>query len=393
MIWPSRELYERLLGSTAGLWAQRLAGGEHVLVAKMTRAVIKHVFRGAPVELVVFTVRVAEQYARVVGLRVHDDRDDPTCICAPVTTRRDLEALDALLGSGTGQVEFFDDACVPSLTAVVRFSPSPCRVTCAPLATLDPQVNDALLDAYGTVLTGKLAPSVAESALLPVSVVSLTPARVSLGASPYVLGAAKEGTELESSTELLLDGILRPLASIRSPLLANKPNKPELCDVLGFGPQLQYALVVQAKVDGILAAKSNRTPARRVATIEKNLRAAIRQGKGAIRELRRGTTIQADALGPDPVVVPPQHRVHVVVVLSEMDTRIDWEQVATALLAESKEGLFFHVFDMLELQRLVSASQLAGPECAAVLLDSNLEMHWRAMRDNGTALIYGRSPE
>ncbi|MCK6530890.1 hypothetical protein L6R50_26125 [Myxococcota bacterium] len=242
-----------------------------------------------------------------------------------------------------------------------------------------------MLDQFEEVLEGRPSTYLLEHQTIKLRLDDLKPLNIALVGGEYKLGSGSEGTELERAVEMLLDGLL-PLPSLRAPRIATKSNRPELCDVLAFGPEFEYALVVQAKVDGVLAAGPSRSPGRRLASIQKNLTAAVGKGRGAARALARGVKIEHELLEA-PILAPSPDRIHVLVVLSEMHAGLAWEEIANLLLAESSPGTLFHVLDATELQRVISACQMTGGEMAAQMLDDVLARRWALMKEHGTALV------
>ena len=121
----------------------------------------------------------------------------------------------------------------------------------------------------------------------------------------------------------------------------------------------------------------------------KNFEAAVRQGRGAARALTKGVVIESP-LFAEPLRIDPMGRIHVVVVLSEMHGHLDWAEVARILIKESSGSTFFHVLDLSELQRLVSACCSAGEDQAARLLEPNMLRRWLAMEEHGSAFVHGR---
>jgi hypothetical protein len=385
MIVPGRDLWEKLLTSAGGLWSLRLDDGLPVLVAKLNRATIKFVLGGSRVEIVTATQSSAAGPVRLLGLRVFDDPEHPVAFFGVVPSEVELATLDAILGSGRARMEFFDEACAPTLAASAQFETTSLAVKAVSLPTVDAVLNGEILDQFEAVLEGRPGTGLLEHKVVRLTLDELKPLNVALIGGEYKLGSGSEGAELERAVEMLLDGLL-PLPSLRGPRIATKLNRPELCDVLGFGPEFAYALVVQAKVDGVLAAGPGRTPSRRLATIRKNLNAAVRQGRGAARALARGVRIEHELL-EGPILARSIGRIHVVVVLSEMHAGLAWEEIASLLLAESSQGTLFHVLDATELQRLISACQMTGEDTAAQSLDAMLGHRWSLMQEHGTACI------
>jgi hypothetical protein len=387
MLWPSESLWDRLIKSTGGIWAQQLGDGEQVFVCKFTRSMLKHVKQGCKVELLVATIQVTNGPIRMLGAVVHDDITHPITVFGPTVRKNELDALAKILDEGRVKIYFFDDACVQTLEATARFSPMHLSVEVESSEEIEREVNTEALDLFQDLVEDWETGTALEKFRADLEIEDMESMKVSILGGHYVLGAGNEGDELEHAAELLLDGIL-PYPSIRNPLRTEKDAK-ELCDVLGFGPKFTYHIVVQAKVDGIFAAGPERLPEKRWAKIRKNITKAIHQGTGAVRSLRRGVEITAAVL-PEPVKVIAAGRIHVVILLSEMYSLVDWVSVAEEMVQASAEGIFVQAMDMGQFQRLVSACLIAGPDAAPRLLDKNLEMRWQAMQASGNALVLGR---
>jgi hypothetical protein len=388
MMMPNQQLWNQLLSTPAGVWSVRLHDGENVFVIKASRAFAKFVMLGKRAELVVSTMATRLGDVRVLGFRLYDDEEYPVAMMRPVTSADDLRALDALLNVGRARFEVFDDSCLSALTAFGALSPN--KIVLRPakeLGTDQREVGSSALDDFERVLEGKPPANVLETHIVAIKFHDLTPSNVDVvGFGRFHIGTVNEGDELERSTEMLLHHILDGLV-VRGPRLAEQQNLPEMCDVLGFGPDFKYTIVVQAKVDGVLAASAARTGERRKMSIMKNLRTAIAQGEGAARALRRGAALD---LNGKVLTLPTKamERIHVLILLSEMHGGLEWEVIASELLTASDTSTFFHLMDLAELQSLVSA--LSGRPNAAALIEPNLLQRWLTMKDQGTAFIHAR---
>jgi hypothetical protein len=389
MLVPGQKLWDQLLVSQGGIWVVRVDDREPVFVVKLGRALVKHLMIDRQADLVVATVRSALGNVRVFGFRVYDDDLHPGVVMCTVTTSEDLEALDRLFAADAVSFEFFDDTCLQTLTLRALLSRN--VFTLAPALVfhgVEREVNNAVLDNFEDLLSGSSNANVVESHCVSLTFTTIETHSVTLaGIGHFEAGKVNEGDELEQSVEALFGAVLGHRV-IRGPRLPGSETRPELCDVLAFGPDFAYSLVVQAKVDGVLAASPARTPQRRKKAIAKNFAAAVSQGKGAVRALRRGARIEVEGKSVD-IPASAMERIHVLVVLSEMLGGLDWEGIATTLLDASDDKTFFHVMDLGELQRLVSHT--AGSRAAA-LLEPNLMVRWIAMKTHGTAFLVGQRP-
>lgn len=390
MIWPGEELWSQLISTPGGIWAFRLDDEACVFVVKLPRALVKQLLVGRKTDLVLASVATEIGDIRVAAFELFEDEMSPVAMTSPIATTRDLDALNELLAAESVRFEFFDDASIPTLTATAVLAPRGMRMKAA--VALPPEqrrINNAVLDDLETVLGGGSSLRVSDFHRLSIKFGEFQPLSTHVvGSGDFQIGVVHEGTELERAVCMLLEDVLGE-GPWRGPLLSDARNKPELCDVLGLGREGAFSLVVQAKVDGVLAAKPDRTANRRLKTLSRNFERAVAQGKGAVRALRAGAKIESDGRALN-IPASTRERVHVLILLSEMHGLLDWENIASMLLGASDPQTFFHVMDLAELQRLTAS--LADP-IRATLLEPNLVNRWNAMKKHGTAFIQLRPRE
>jgi hypothetical protein len=370
---PSIRLAEHLEIASIGLWPEELMHGRTSLVSKMPETAIKALHLGATCSFVLAVIRADSFDVLCLGLLVDDDPDHPLMIAMPNASPEDASTLDKILRSGHCALHCVNELNYPMLSADCAFDRAEGVVAADALQSakrwlLPPESScdyesvaavarrcEIALDRFSKFRHGADSiPHVTMAAVIPMTLVAwpsieifeVTPTTAD---GPFVIADEPEGVKLERLVKLLLD-VVYPAASYRSPQVQQASSTRELIDVIGFDARSFCA--VEAKALSLLEARANRSSRRKEGNVTKDIKKAIGQLIGAMKNVRSDAPIFS-AEG-DPLTIPDRRRLpaHAIVVVSEMYAFVDWQQVATTVIAASEREAckaLFHVMDLREL--------------------------------------------
>lgn len=404
---PSAEVHDRMISELAGIFIDRAFNPPpyHWLVAKLPMNLIREIWVGAELSLMVWMVQIESHIVMAFGLRVYDDK------AAPFTTfgscRSDAEASDLLtvLSGGEFPLQIHNENLLPLFIADCRFDP----VDASSVTTLPPspslpdeagfKVRERANDAIEVVLAGNANASVRASCELRLTFDKTEALEIHvMGSGDTSLVDKNEGEELERLTFMAFDALF-PYGAFHSPKVGEGKDREELCDVLAVARKLEVGnegvFVVQNKV---APAGLRRKTWRQGKSIQNQIIDAIGQLEGAIKSLRRGEAIYRDQVGTPIECDPPECAGKIpplnlstraaevgqgIVVISDMHHAVDWEAVFVELGSVFlSTGYYCHVLDLKELARLVAHARGRPAVLEYLLLQRGTKM-----LENKTAFV------
>jgi hypothetical protein len=404
---PSVEIHDRMVSELAGVYIDRAFNPppDLWLVAKLPMNLIREIWVGAELSLMVWMVQVEDHLVLTFGLRVYDDK------AAPFTTfgscRSDAEVSDllAVLVRGEFPLQIHNENFLPLFVAECRFDSGQAKAVTAlsPSPTLPGEagfkVRERANDAVEVVLAGNADLSVQASCELHLTLEKAEALKIHvIGSGDMSLDDKDEGAELERLTFLAFDALF-PFGAFHSPKVGEGKDRRELCDVLGVARELEVGnegiFVIQNKV---APAGLRRKTWRQGKSVQNQIMEGIGQLEGAINALRRGEAIYRDQAGT-PIESDPQECVgkipplnlkvraaeigQGIVVISDMHHAVDWEAVFFELGKVFLSTRYYcHILDLKELARLVAHSK-GRP----ALLEGLLLERGKRMLENKTAFV------
>ncbi|MBA2781230.1 hypothetical protein [Billgrantia kenyensis] len=371
---PSERVYREMRSEEASLWIVPANGGAEIaFLVKAPTSSIKALFAGCPME---FLLGKKGSYL-CHGVRIHDSPDAPLLISGAVRVREEMLAIQRLAKDrqsalflfnemdvclGWTNLEFIEKDAEAIYTLVGSFES-------LQVGSFDRDFAHALdCFCYSTDTTQ----SYPDAALVPLASIrlNLEPWRanrnhfIGLRESHVIeIDDLNEGDILERAIWASLESVF-PLTLYKSPLVQIGEKKRELTDVLSFHKYGNF--LIESKDLSILGSGFERSQARRISGVQKQVTKAIKQLVGACKAISRGEKI-FDQNGIELAVVRDQPS-HCIVLITELEHSGDWSEITRDLMTSMEAtGAFFHVIDLREFIALLKGS-LGGAE----LLDYNL---------------------
>ena len=134
MFLPGEHLLGAMASTVAGLWFVTPDNCNYpAVVVKLETPILKFVYRGSPLYLLVAKVRTAEGFVKIVGLRVDDDPEHPKFVFEPlIEDGFNMTAnLETIMRIGEARIHFFDDRNRPVMSGNYFVDkPQAAQVTC-----------------------------------------------------------------------------------------------------------------------------------------------------------------------------------------------------------------------------------------------------------------------
>ena len=370
MFMPSARNWEEMKYEAAGCWPLPInKGDEFALVTKMPASTIKAAFRLCPVSLTVARAETPDGVVLATTLIVADDPGAALMLSGVLRHAEEQQAIQNILRARSTLVIFFDELSRPVARATCVFSSPECAVACAMVDAEGPRyvgawtklLSDVLDEVQGhgdpqLAFPVKYAPSFVN---VPMTLSRFeTSPMTTIGLSDvleFQLDDPDEGHGLEQSTWHILEKLFVGRI-FHSPHVRKGSKQRELTDILTCCNA--GLCLFEAKVAATLATDLERTTARRVKSVHKQIDKGLAQLAGAMQNLTAGLSIVTKAGAP--ITLPPDTGTirHGVVMVSEMLPGLDWEAVGAQVLAGSRQlGAMLHVLDLRELRILVGISR------------------------------------
>jgi hypothetical protein len=365
------------------VWPELVNDGADVeLAIKLTTDMIKALYKGAKMTLIIVVVRIQGKAVRIVGLLLEDQKDDPAFVHQPQTDATEVKLFDSLLRKERLWINVFDELVRPVLDGVMILNETEANHAKQELertrphygghavSLLEKAMNLAMRDCRNW-RSGKARIEADVWQPIAVELQQLRPVNVaSAEAGEFSVTDQDEGGGLEKSVYLLLEANF-PGSAHLSPQFLKGSIWREFCDVLVVTTDELF--VFQSKVMPVLKRGTEQTNERRTATVLNNVRDALGQLYGSVRKLRLGNKIYTKVGLEIPIHLDSKKAIHGVVLLSTTNLPLPWAVVAKELEAEgTKVSAKFHVLDFIELQQHVAFGKT--PAQLSKFLDRRFEV-------------------
>lgn len=371
MFMPSARNWEEMKFEAAGCWPLPInQGDEFALVIKMAMSSIKAVYRSCPVSLTVARSETPEGVVLATTLAVADDPGAALMLSGVLRHAEEQLALENILRAGRTLMVFFDEASRAVLRAECVLNSEKCSEASVMLDLTRIRYTGAWTGLLSDVLDevqGHADPQLAVPTkyaptfiTIPLTLSGFETSRlVTVGIGGEVLefrlDDPDEGAGLEQTTWHLLENLFAG-SIFHSPQVQEVTEKRELTDILTYcevGPCL-----IEAKAADMLRTSLERTTERRVKSVQKQIDKGISQLVGALKNLKAGLPLSTKEGTSFKIPATVGSIRQGIVMVSEMLPGLDWEAIATQLLAASdKSGAMLHVLDLRELRLLVGISR------------------------------------
>ena len=414
---PSQRVAAILEGARDGVWFDLLSDARPALICKMRGNIIRAIYAGAQVRLLVSAVRVGDRTVVCCGLQVHDELEHPICVMNALITSPDVSLLERALSTASVRLHCFDEVNHPLLGALCGLNAAEAMQIAEDIASVEPSVlngpehadplcglspaqwlaiaNQAL-DHVQTELyrppTSTRDPAISLFGTAPVSLTVDRPTEIfdvspTLASGPFRGDDTDEGLFQERALHTLVD-TLYPQKAYLSPQVMRGGRYQELTDVLAIGSA--HLLVLQSKVTAEFGARRDRPSSRRARTIMNHITDAFGQLEGALRTIRSGCEVcvhseQCFQIDDGLARLPA----HAIVILPEMYAFLDWQELARRAMELSdneRQLALFHVMDVAELAAIADVSPDEGH------FHQRLMHRWTVVKDRGTGYVRGRRP-
>lgn len=175
--------------------------------------------------------------------------------------------------------------------------------------------------------------------------------------SPIDLFHHDEGRQQEQLALWLTDS-LHPLGAYPSPQIPKAKSSRELTDVL-----LSYeygAILIESKTFSIFERPNLPGRTKLARDVVGHINKAVAQLKGAIRQIKRGTTVTT--ISGSTIDIEREQPAHGIILIPDLSLIIDRSAYGTSMMREFKEsaGSFIHILDVAELLRVVQAAEITS---------------------------------
>lgn len=171
-----------------------------------------------------------------------------------------------------------------------------------------------------------------------------------------------------------------PSTLYKNPYYKKDNNKEkELTDILAF---YKYgSFLIEAKDISIIKSDFDINKVRRILTIQKHLKKAIKQMTGAVKNFIEGKKIYTT--NHEEINVDRTQPPHCIILITEFIHEGDWNEVEDLLFdAIDQTGAMFHIMDLGEFIELLKASS-GQPE----IMDYNLMQRWKTLMENHSIYV------
>ena len=405
---PSEQVSFGLAKARTGLWVEPLVDGRIALVCKIPETVIKALYRGAKASMLLGVMQAETLRILCLGLRVQDEPDNPFSVIMPNASPEDVALLKQVLQSASTTLHCLNEMNHPVLSAWCNLEAESAQLAAewlnasdhwllTPLSSTLIHVSDVCrmldlaLDRFQhRIYSPTEAPGGASTGLItqiPL-ILDIWPPSEIFDVSPtlhegFRIDDEAEGQKLERLIQSVVDSIY-PGSSYRSPRVKQGKVLRELADVVGI--VAHCICVIQAKVLPVLTVDSERSSARRTATVTKHITKALKQLIGALKQIRSGNPV-FDADGKLIAIPNPETSIaQAIVVLSEMYAFVDWKAIASEIVEASENEVYRALFHVLDVQELTYIAGICGN---VEMFNYLMLQRWISVKTTGTA--YGRA--
>jgi len=414
MLIPSTGLLEILHGAEMGIWTERLFDGSIALVAKLPQTIIKRIYRGVECKLVTDVMKVEKYSILYLGFIVCDDADNPLVLIQPVGIEKALTEYQQMFTTSSVKLHIFDEFCHPLLGADCNFDPTMAVNVFEKIMSASPQVLESVasdtdsINDFGhavvkgvdmfqgdleAIKIGRSTISVPDTnCLIPLSLIVHDPPN---GFSvddkgntvEFTLTQKDEGAVFEELISFTLRDFHLQHAYLRPIIIVEKKER-ELADFMALNHSDNTIILIQAKATASLIDRLDKSGAKRSSSIEKKVKASLKQLEGAIKQIRSGNQIYD--CNHNKIKIPEYSHalIHGISIVSELYPSVDWKKIEkdVNLLSDNKKyRTLFHIVDLQELQQLVKNSSSAKE------FHNYLVGRWLKVKMSGTAYVRSRT--
>ena len=391
---PSEGTWLKLNNERSGIWMVNVFNSSDIeCVVKFQSSILKSILKGVPIALSVAVVEVEDQRFRFLGLIVYDDEAHPVVTTHPSRTVDEHDLLGKLFTQSSVKIHFFDEKSLPSFSMTCHLDLFDVQKVSDRLLITAPhyvgEITRLVLKGHDYIdqaFQQNNYLNVVFCEQIKINPENAEPVNVSeSGKRIFRIDDSDEGLGFEQATLLPLEAVFRNNV-FRSPMVRKGSIFRELTDFLMFSDT--QVCLVEAKALAVLNSKKTNVTSKRVSAIDKDIKKAFRQLKGALRVLRSDGII-FDELGNTIDFTQDSSTIfHVIILLSEINPFLDRAELARELVSHSDvvNRIFFHILDLEELVQLVANIQT--PE----MFSTNLLVRWRTVWENGDILVRYRRP-
>lgn len=341
---------------------------------------------------------------------------NPLTIVQPVATEKAQSEIQVMASNLPIKLYMFDELCHPLLEASCRFDSALATKafknaigTCPHAlgtASSDMNINYALefarevddgigifqkdLDSIRKGLSLVAVPRT--NHIIPLSlIVNDPPEGYSINAMGDSIGftmtQGDEGAVFEQLIFFSMNELYCGQSFLR-PIVKNSSRERELADLLSLDYDQKIMSLVQAKAIASLQVRMDQSSEKRSTSTEKQVKKALKQLTGAIRQIRAGNQVFDCNHNTIRIPDPAKSIIHAIILVSELYPFADWKKIGSELTAISDNDEYmalFHVLDLLELQQLVTNSK--SPDS----FHNYLLQRWVMVKKTGTAYVRGRT--
>ena len=386
---PSERVYKEMRSENASLWIVPANDNKELaLLIKAPSSAIKALIAGCPMQLLFGR----EGPYLSTGLRILDMPDAPMLISGIQREIEEHQALARLLVDKRTPVFLFNEMDVCLAWTNLEISETEASQV-AKLIKQEPvlyvgefsQECSHALDCF--CFSSDQSHTYPNASQIPLVTVNtlLEPWRVNnvsfVGTRGYhtiTIDDQNEGEIFERAIWASLESVF-PLTIHKGAQIKIGEKLREFTDVLAYHEYGSF--LIEAKDLSVIQAGYERNQERRTKGVQKQIRKAITQLKGACNALARGDRVFATT-GEELDVVRDKPA-HCIILITELMHWGDWSEIEMQLMeAMQSTGAFFHLLDLREFIVLLKGSSGKAP-----LLDYNLMERCKVFAENGSVHI------
>ncbi len=371
------------------------------VIAKLPTYVIKSIIKGSPISLMVSVI--SEKQTRVICLAclIDDIPEEPLVTNQVIVNSNEQHLLKEFLACSSIRLHYFDEQSRHTLSALYSLPQSEREATLADLTNTKPHYSEDSIDVLDSALdrfkknlraihfghptnNGSINHRISFSTIAvdePTKIIVI--GNGNLQEIPtFRIDDMDEGKSQEQSIQGCLESVFSE-SVFRGPRIGQGKSQRELTDLIAIGPMTMC--LIESKAMSIFNKASVHSSDKRSKSVYKQIEKGIKQLTGAIRNLEAGQKISSSK--GEKIAIPDRGScsIQAIVLISEMNPNIDWENVANKLLQSvNSPTVCFHVLDLAELELLTLKTQ-SDP----VAFNLHLWRRWELMIEKGTALIKG----
>jgi len=387
---PSEKVYNKMRSEIASLWyVPANDGNETALIIKAPTPTIKAAILGCPLKL--FFGKEDAYLCKAV--MIEDVPGSPVIISGVQIEAEEHQALLKSVQQKSFPVFLFNemDICVASSIIQLNFNDSEKILSFIKSEKLYSGNFDSLASAVLDCFEYTLDKALPYQNVHEMDIVEIAPDIGEWETNKiYFLNQAiaqktdiaekDEGGIFERTIWGSLESVF-PTTLYKSPKVKIGEKTRELTDVYAY---YEYgSFLIECKDLSVIQAGYERNMDKRIGGIQKQIKKALKQLVGATNAFKRGDIILDNA--NKAIVVDRSQPPHCIVLITELITSGDWNEIAELLIdAVQQTGAFFHIIDFREFITLLKQSN-GDPK----LIDYNLMERCKICLEKRSVLIRG----